>query len=267
MAFAKKKRIFQEGEDFELSRSKIELFEQCQRCFFLDARLGVKTPSSFPFTLNNAVDSLLKKEFDMYRSVKKAHPLVIAHGLTLIPYQHKDLDVWRDPFKGIRYTDPNTNFIVYGGVDDLWTNGESIYIVDYKATSKEGVPTLNALWQDGYKRQAEIYQWLFLKNGFSVSQTAYFVYTNADKNQESFHDTLHFNTTIIPYNGSTDWIDQTLMKIKKLLLSDEVPPIGIKDDEVWDYSLRKKVPVKKQCELCTYRESSGKAFKDFLSKK
>ena len=49
---------------FKLSRTKIELFTGCPRCFFLDRRLGISRPGFPAFTLNNAVDYLLKKEFD-----------------------------------------------------------------------------------------------------------------------------------------------------------------------------------------------------------
>jgi hypothetical protein len=58
-------------EPFELSRSKIDLFLECARCFYLDRRLGIGRPDSFPFTLNNAVDALLKKEFDELEMMKK----------------------------------------------------------------------------------------------------------------------------------------------------------------------------------------------------
>jgi hypothetical protein len=52
-------------EPFKVSRSKIDLFCECQRCSYLDLRLGVKRPSMPAFTLNNAVDELLKREFDI----------------------------------------------------------------------------------------------------------------------------------------------------------------------------------------------------------
>jgi len=53
--------------NFKLSRSKIDLFLQCPRCFYIDNRLGVARPPGYPFTLNSAVDHLLKKEFDPVR--------------------------------------------------------------------------------------------------------------------------------------------------------------------------------------------------------
>ena len=55
--------LYQPGaeEAFKLSRSKIDLFLECPRCFYYDRRLGVGRPPGFPFALNSAVDHLLKK--------------------------------------------------------------------------------------------------------------------------------------------------------------------------------------------------------------
>ena len=45
----------------ELSRSKLELFGECPRCFHDDVARGVKRPSGPAFTLNLAVDELLQR--------------------------------------------------------------------------------------------------------------------------------------------------------------------------------------------------------------
>ena len=72
----RKKNIYQPNQEkpFKLSRSKIENFMSCQRCFYIDRRLGVGQPPGFPFNINSAVDGLLKKEFDHYREIKEPHP-------------------------------------------------------------------------------------------------------------------------------------------------------------------------------------------------
>jgi len=92
---------------YKLSRSKIELFLNCPRCFYLDRRLGVGQPPGYPFTLNSAVDKLLKKEFDIHRKSGSPHPLMKAYGLDLIPFQHEKMDEWRDALGGgIQYLHP-----------------------------------------------------------------------------------------------------------------------------------------------------------------
>jgi hypothetical protein len=90
-------------EPFKLSRSKLDLFLNCPRCFYLDRRLGVSPPPGFPFSLNSAVDALLKKEFDIHRAGNTAHPLMAAYGLDLVPLQHEKMDEWRENFKGVQY--------------------------------------------------------------------------------------------------------------------------------------------------------------------
>src|SRR3989338_4560755 len=169
-------------EPFKLSRSKIELFLNCQRCFYLDRRLGVGQPPGFPFNFNIADDHLPKKEIDLHSAGKNAHPLNKHSRVYAVPFAHPELDAWRENFVGIQYLHEPTNFIITGAVDDVWVNkkGELI-VVDYKATSKDGEVNIDAEWQKGYKNQMEMYQWLFRRNGFEVSDTGYFVYVNGKK--------------------------------------------------------------------------------------
>lgn len=231
------------GSKWKLSRSKIDLFIECPRCFYVDNKLGTKRPSIPSFNLNIAVDELLKKEFDTYRAEQKPHPIMIENDVSALPYQHVELDNWRDPFVGVMYNHPNLNLTISGGVDDVWVNdaGELI-IVDYKATSKEGSITSlsDSAWEAQYKRQLGVYQWLFKMNGFAVSDTAYFVYCNGLKTRSDFGNILHFETTLIPCVPDTTWIDSTLTNIKECLDSDVYPATN---------------PT---CEYCLYRETVGK---------
>ena len=61
---------------YKLSRSKVDFFLNCPRCFYMDRRLGISQPPGFPFNLNSAVDNLLKNGFDYYRSIQKPHPYI-----------------------------------------------------------------------------------------------------------------------------------------------------------------------------------------------
>ena len=157
-------------EPFKLSRSKIEYFVECPKCFYFDRKLGVGRPNGFPFNLNIAVDTLLKQEFDIYRERALQHPIIKNYKVDALPEPHEKLNDWRNTLKGIQFLHEPTNFLVYGAIDDLWKNSKGEYIiVDYKATSKEDEVSLDADWQIGYKRQMEMYQWLFRKNGFNRS--------------------------------------------------------------------------------------------------
>lgn len=230
MAYTRTRSLpYQPGQAaaFKVSRSKIELFMQCPRCFWLDTRLKIKRPSGPPFNINKTIDELFKKEFDAYRAKAKPHPLMTDNQIKAIPYAHADLDTWRYNFTGIVALHEPTNLHVFGAIDDVWVNpaGELI-VVDYKATSKKTEVSIDSDWQMSYKRQLEVYQWLLRQNGFAVNNTGYFVYTNASLEPEGFGDKLEFFTKVIPYTGSDAWVEPTLIKMKACMDSDDMPPIG-----------------------------------------
>lgn len=234
------------GKQFRLSRSKIDLFLNCPKCFYMDNRLGVARPPGYPFNLNSAVDELLKKEFDIHRAEQTAHPLMEAYGIDAVPFHHVQLDAWRDSLRhGVQYTHPATGLIVRGGIDDVWKGGDGkLIVVDYKATSKNGEVSLDADWQIGYKRQMEVYQWLFRRNEFETSDTGYFVYANADTDKDAFDAKLEFDIKVIPYIGDDSWVEPTLLNLKKCLDDPRVP---------------KASP---DCDYCTYREAAGSVLMD-----
>ncbi len=228
------------SDPFRVSRSKIDLFLNCPRCFYLDRRLGVAQPPGFPFNLNNAVDTLLKKEFDVHRAEGTPHPLMKAYGVDAIPFRHKKMNEWRDALRGgVTHLHEPTNFLVTGGVDDIWINRKKeLHVVDYKATSKQSEVSLDADWQIGYKRQVEVYQWLLRKNDFKVSDMAYFVYCNGDADKEAFDGKLEFNVKILPYEGDDGWIENALLELRECLMSEELPGPG------------------EDCDYCAYREAT-----------
>ena len=231
------------GAKWKLSRSKIDFFMECPRCFWVDNKLGTKRPGFPSFNLNIAVDELFKKEFDIYRAEQTPHPIMETYNIDAVPFQHKDLETWRDPFVAITHKHESTGMVISGGVDDIWvTPANKLIIVDYKSTSKEG--TISELsdspWDQQYKRQLGIYRWLLEQNGFTVEETGYLVYANADQSQPEFRDTLSFETTLVTVQTDVGWIEQTLLDIKTCLDQETIPTIG------------------DRCEFCPYREACGK---------
>ncbi len=231
------------GAKWRLSRSKIDFFFECPRCFYLDNVLGTKRPGFPSFNLNIAVDELFKNEFDIYRKAKTAHPIMKEYEIDAVPFIHEKMDTWRDPFVGITHVHEPTGLVISGGVDDIWVNpaGELI-IVDYKATSKDGkIDKLgDSPWEKQYTRQLGVYRWLLEKNGFKVQDIGYLVYANADKNLPEFGNKLVFETTVLPVEAAVDWIEPTLEEIKKCLDQKNLPETG------------------DNCEFCPYRTACGK---------
>ena len=226
---------------FKISRSKFSNFLSCKRCFYLDRVIGLKEPSMPGWSLNITVDELLKKEFDQYRKVQKPHPMMIRHNLNFIPFQHKDLDVWRNSLKGgISYVDENLNLVIHGGIDDIWfdLDNKKLVVVDYKAQSTNyPVSTqsyLNSEWHLNYKLQMDIYVHILRKMNFNVSDLSYFYVCNGEKTNNQFGNKMNFKTTLVPYKTNTSWIEGKLKEMKDVLDLDS-PPI-----------------VELTCEKCAY---------------
>lgn len=205
----------------KLSRSKIELFLDCPRCFWLEVSRKIKRPSGAPYTINNAIDFLLKQEFDIHREKGTPHPLMVQAGIDALPYKSPEIDTWRHNFTGVQFDHKKSGFHVFGAVDDVWVNpsGELI-VVDYKATGANQHQIY-----DSYRRQMEVYQWLLAANGYKVSRTGYFVFAKASK-AGGFgmgEAVLPFDIFVEPLLGDPSWVDGVLMKAREVLDSDEAP--------------------------------------------
>jgi len=229
---------------FRISRSKINLFLECPQCFYLDRKLGLNRPSMPGWPLNSAVDQLLKNEFDLLRKNGEAHELMKKYNIDAIPFTHPDLPIWRDDiykYTGACVLHKETNLEICGIIDDVWINKKKeLLIVDYKSTSTSKEISLEDEYKQSYKKQMEIYQWIFRKMGFKVADVGYFVFANAGKNRPKFDGRLEFELMIIPHKGTDDWIEPTIFEIKKCLDSNQVPDSS------------------ENCEYCRYRKLINK---------
>jgi hypothetical protein len=216
-------------EPFKISRSKLDLFLECPRCFYADKRLGITRPSMPGFSLNSAVDALMKKEFDLLRKAAKPHALMTKYGIDAVPFVHPDMETWQSNFVGQQYLHPKTNLIITGAVDDIWVDKQGLlYIVDYKSTSTDKELSLDDQYKDGYKRQMEIYQWIFKHCGFKVSDLGYFVFANAGKNRPQFDARLEFDLSILPYTGDSTWVEETVINAHACLNQENLPNPSIR---------------------------------------
>jgi hypothetical protein len=171
---------------------------------------------------------------------------MVEAEVNAVPFSHENLNTWRANFTGVSTLHQPTNLHIFGAVDDIWVDdGGSLIVVDYKATAKsEPVKELKekGSWHDMYRRQMEIYQWLLSQNGFDVSTTGYFVYATGSWDKDKFDNIVEFETHVFPHKGSYEWVDQTIMDIKKLIDNDEMPKVGT-------------AAMGGECEHCAYARS------------
>jgi len=252
---------YEEGraEPFELSRGSIDKMVKCEACWWLEKAMGLKQPGTPPFAINSNTDLLLKRDHDRYRG-KSPSPIMKAQGLGhLRPYAHPDLNKWTD---SVAFGKPGhfnclheeTNILFGGGIDDIFENpatGE-LHIVDYKSTSQEGLgktvrdplddtflwpkddPMKKEDFKAGYRRQADMYQWILRRMGFKVSNTAYFLYVDGlaldfggmldEEDTEAAW--MKFEAKIMTYEGNDSWVEDALYRAKELVQQEEMPEHG-----------------------------------------
>lgn len=203
----------------KLSRSRLENLYKCRLCGYLEIRYEIKAPS-IPFTLNIAVDELLKKDFDKFRETGEIPPVIARLGKEFVPFQHPQLENWRDFRNGAQRTDQDTGITVYGAIDDLWaTKDGEVVVLDYKATAKASpVRELGDLpYHDGYRRQLDIYGWLLEGQGLKVSASSFLFYVTARKSADGFMGRLEFDPTLIEHKIDTSWISPFLKEANEIL--------------------------------------------------
>ena len=218
-------------EDFKVSRGKFSDFLACPRCFYLNRVKGLDPPGTPGWTLNETTDILLKKEFDECRARQIPHRLFAPNDLShVIPFDHPEIDNWRDSLRnGLMLRHKDSSIILTGGVDDIWedTRTNKLIIVDYKSQAKSGrvdkKDYLEDPYHEGYKLQMNFYAYLLKGMGFDVHPTSYFLVCNAKRDDDGFHKTMNFDEYLVPYNWTTDGLEEQLDEMVALMNQHEIP--------------------------------------------
>jgi len=228
---------------YELARGRIEQLIKCEGCFWLRQAKGINPPSIAGYNLNSNTDTLLKKDADRYRG-KEEHPIMLHAGFKNIrPWEHEHLGKWLNSMhfgtneNYFNTIHEETNIKFGGGCDDVYENIETgeLYIIDYKSTAnlkKDPVPVnLDGKWKGAYKRQADMYVWILRRRGYQVSDTAFFIYVDGQhKAIDGMMDKdnpgiawMKFNTSVLPYQVNTDWVEDALYRAKEVYTAKTKP--------------------------------------------
>ena len=154
---------------YVLSPTKLNLFSECRKCFWLEQNKGIKRPAGLFPSLPRGIDSVLKKYFDSYRKQGMVPPELEGTGLRLFSDQ-ATLDNWRSMFKGLRWKDEAGN-VFRGNPDDVLEGSKSM-AVDYKTRGS----SLKGNSCPYYQLQMDSYTFLLMKNGLSVEDYAYLLF-------------------------------------------------------------------------------------------
>jgi hypothetical protein len=119
---------------YKLSPRRVNLFMECERCFWLHINEGVKRPSGpFP-SLPGGMDEMIKTHFDKFRERGHQPPELRESRVDAVPIDDtqflEDVREWQNEPK---YHDEENDVLLRGGVDDLLqTSDGSIIVLDYK---------------------------------------------------------------------------------------------------------------------------------------
>jgi len=207
------------NKPIQLSPNSLNLFLECQMCFWLEKRQGIKRPPPYPYSLNSAVDILLKEEFDSYRMKGEVHPLILSNNIPAKLFSNqKLLNQWRSNFSGIRFYDDKLDATLFGAVDDIleFENGQ-LAPLDYKST---GSSVANIY--DRFQIQMDIYTYLLEKNGFSTPRKGYLAFYIVDK-KNSFGDRLPFKKELYEIETNPSDIPDLFKEAVNVLRNDKPP--------------------------------------------
>jgi len=151
----------------KLSPSKLNLFLECQLCFWLREKLDVERPSSPFSTLPSGMDLALKKYYDQYRGslppeLKEKVSGILLSDKALI----KRFRDWRTFF----FDEKDAR--LYGALDECLIDGDYLIPLDFKTRGFD-------LKEDStsyYQNQLDCYALMLEKNSYKQPGYAYLVY-------------------------------------------------------------------------------------------
>lgn len=157
---------------YRFSPSSLSLLKECPRCFWLHFNRNIKRPyTPFP-SLPSGMDKILKEHFDRFIETGELPPELQELKGEVTLFEDKELlQVWRNNFRGIQWTDEKGN-IFLGAVDNILKKGNKLIVLDYKTRGYAVKEDTHKYYQD----QMDIYNLLLRNNGYQTEDYTYLLF-------------------------------------------------------------------------------------------
>ncbi len=175
-----KNNMENENRRIFLSPSKLNLFQDCPHCFWLQEIKRRKRPEGPTSTLPRGMDFLIKDYFDKYRALGTVPPEIEGKVMGIPIKDQKLLSFWRNWRTGLRYFDEKLNAELGGALDECFVFENNYIPVDYKTRGF-------ALKEDSlsyYQTQLDCYTFLLQANGHKHLFFGYLIYYIPKKAKE-----------------------------------------------------------------------------------
>lgn len=201
----------------ELSPSRLGLFDECPRCFWLSVRKGLRRPSGpFP-SLPAGMDREIKAHFDRHRARSQLPPELDGRVDERLLADQSFLQGVRDWRRAPRLVDEPLGVVLQGAMDDLLqTTDGRLVVLDYKT---RGYPPKGDGAPDYYRRQLNCYNLLLRETGHPTADHAYLLYYHPDR-VNGGDVTFHTDVVAVPVDVGAA---RTLLERAVVVLDSGVP--------------------------------------------
>jgi CRISPR/Cas system-associated exonuclease Cas4 (RecB family) len=156
-----------------LSNSRLGLYAECPRCFWLEINAGIKRPDTIFPSLPGGLDLLFKRYFDRFRDRGELPPEVRGQLPGKLLPDTQTIDRWRDWRRGIRSATALADVEVMGALDECLVDETDVYYpLDYKTRGYAPKADSHAFYQN----QMNLYTLLLEGNGHKTKHLAYLIY-------------------------------------------------------------------------------------------
>lgn len=155
----------------KLSPSRLNLFLDCTRCFWLENIKGIFRPDGVFPSLPSGMDIAIKAHFDRFRKLGELPPEIKGKVVGKLLGDEELITKMRD-WKTFSFEDKEMGVIFRGGLDDCLVHESAHIPIDFKTRGFK-------LEEDSsgyYQNQLDCYALLLEKNGFKQPGFAYLVY-------------------------------------------------------------------------------------------
>ncbi|MDD4898506.1 MAG: PD-(D/E)XK nuclease family protein [Methanocellales archaeon] len=181
---------------YKFSPSSLSLLKECPRCFWLRFNKNIKRPDTIFPSLPSGMDKILKEHFDRFIEKGELPPELQELNGEVTLFDDKELlQVWRNNFKGIQWTDDKGN-VFMGAVDNILKIEDKLIVLDYKTRGYALKEDTHKYYQD----QMDIYNFLLRNNGYQTEDYTYLLFYHPNKIDENGSVDFHADLIKIKIN-------------------------------------------------------------------